>query len=352
MICQIEPLNFLEQSKHCPVIDVRSPGEFRQGHVPGAVNVPVFDDAGRAEIGTLYVQKGREYAIMKGLDLALPRTFDYLDSVAKVSPPNGPIMVHCWRGGLRSAMMAEVFSRARYHVSLLSGGYKAYRRHIREKLGDPAKIMVIGGYTGSGKTELLMALAAKGMQVLDLEALACHKGSVFGAFGQPDQPTNEQFENDLYAQWLSFDLSKVIWMEDESRKIGKVTLPDPVYNHLCNGTLVRVSMPREIRVARLVNEYAGFDRQMLAGAITKITERLGGARANDALKALDSGDFHHVAEIVLAYYDKAYQFSMERRNGQLAGELNINGVDFEKDAERVIAFIQTLTDHENNLPRL
>lgn len=345
MIRPIEPTFFLTQAAHIPVIDVRSPSEYEQGHVTGAINIPVFDDEERAMIGTLYVQSGSRNAILKGLDLALPKTDYYLQSLKKIAQQGTKILIHCWRGGLRSLLMAELFSNGGFDVSILIGGYKAYRRAIREGLAMPAKIMVLGGFTGCGKTELLQAISAKGEQVIDLEELACHKGSAFGALGQPPQPTNEQFENDLYTRWAELDLSRVVWMEDESRMIGRITMPDPVVEHISNGILISVELDETIRINRLVKEYAGFDRDLLASAINRIAERLGGARAREAIAALENKQFHVVVSIVLAYYDKAYLFSTARRKSKNIFGLPIRGVDMEADAAQIIEFANKLYGH-------
>ncbi|MEI6681304.1 MAG: tRNA 2-selenouridine(34) synthase MnmH [Bacteroidota bacterium] len=337
MIRTIQPINFPVAATRSPVIDVRSPGEYAQGHIPGATNIPLFNDAERAVVGTLYVKSGHPEAILKGLDIALPKVDGYLGSLQAVQPGE-EIFLHCWRGGLRSEMMAEVFSTAGYEVKLLGGGYKGYRHFIREGLSASANIIVLGGFTGSGKTEILHAIAARGEQVIDLEHLACHKGSVFGAMGQLPQPTNEQFENDLFAQWVEMDFSRPVWLEDESRMIGRVTMPDPVAAHISNGLLIMVDLDPVIRIQRLVDEYAGFDRQMLGEAILKIAERLGGTRTRDALAALEDGRFGEVAAIVLAYYDKAYGFSVARRKGSQVFGIPVSGTDANLDAERIIAF--------------
>ncbi len=335
MVRPIEPPEFIRNSALNPVIDVRSPGEFSQGHIPGAVNIPVFTDAERAVVGTLYVNSGREEAILKGLDTALPKTGGYLELLHEACPC-GTILLYCWRGGLRSTLMAEVFSHAGYHVDLLKGGYKAYRQFIRNGLAQPVRIMVLGGFTGSGKTELLKAIAEKGEQVVDLEGLACHKGSVFGALGQPCQPTNEQFENNLYARWLELDHSRLIWIEDESRMIGKVTLPDPVVEHLSNSPMIRVQLDVNIRINRLVTEYSVFEKQALSGAIRKIGERLGGEKTREAIAALESDRFEVVAALSLSYYDKAYLFSVSRRRCKKIFDLLISGTDIETDAKKII----------------
>ena len=335
MIRQIEPTNFMQLTTRNPVVDVRSPGEFSQGHVPGAINIPLFDDTERAMIGTLYVQSGKGDAILKGLDFALPKVDWYINTL-RTTFPAGNILLHCWRGGMRSAVMAEVFSKAGYDVDLLQGGYKAYRRFIRSELGAPARIIVLGGFTGSGKTELLHKIAARGEQVIDLEALACHKGSVFGALGQPEQPTNEQFENNLYARWSALNHSRVVWIEDESRMIGRITLPDPLVEHINNSALIRVELDYEKRIARLVMEYAGFSEQQLADAIKRIGGRVGGEGTKEAMTALEDKRFDVVAAIVLDYYDKAYRFSIDRRKNKNIHDVHISGTDMETDAARII----------------
>lgn len=335
MVRPVDPDAFVKFSETLPVVDVRAPVEFAQGHIPGAFNIPLFGDEERAEIGTLYHREGRDQALVKGLEVALPKTCEFTDRLRQIT--RGPsILLHCWRGGMRSASMAEVFSAAGYDVILLTGGYKAYRRFIREELARPARVMVLGGYTGSGKTSLLSSLAAEGEQVIDLEHLACHKGSVFGALGQLPQPTNEQFENDFYRLWSRVDKTRPIWLEDESRRIGNVTLPGPLYDHISSGFLVMVLVPPQVRINRLVKEYSCFDKPILAAAIMKIAEQLGGARTREALDALDRGAYGDVASITLAYYDKAYRFAIERRSGKGRITLELDLTDPQADAMRIL----------------
>ncbi len=348
MTTTTQPIKFLTMAGECQVIDVRSPGEFEQGHVPGAINIPLFTDAERAVVGTLYVKTGQAEAIFKGLDIALVKVDVYIDSINKVCQ-KGPVLLHCWRGGLRSAVMAEVFSHAGYEVTVLEGGYKAYRTFIRGEFSRPARVIVLGGYTGSGKTDILKVLAAKGEQVIDLEELACHKGSVFGAMGQPPQPTNEQFENNLYARWAYLDLSRPLWLEDESRMIGRITLPDPVVEQISKGVMIRAGLGPEVRIKRLVSEYAGFDKQMLGDAIRKIGERLGGAGTKEALSALEAGRFDVVASLVLAYYDKAYQFSVSRRINKEVIDIPVSGSDINADADRIFEIVQKRFLHGSDL---
>ncbi len=334
---------FLELEKEYCCVDVRSPGEFTYGHIPGAVNIPLFSDDERAVIGTLYQKQGSGPTILKGLDIALPKVFGYISSLEKATPGK-KIGIHCWRGGLRSEMMAEVFSKAGYHVSLLEGGYKAYRRFIRDSFSAKARIMVLGGYTGCGKTDILRSLARLGEQVIELEALASHKGSVFGALGQGDQPANEQFENNLYSIWSGMDFGKRIWMEDESRSIGKVALPPPVYDHISKGRMVKVILDKKLRLRRLVDEYAGFEKELLAGALFRIREGLGGTRYKIALEALDLNDFRTVADTVLEYYDKAYQKSIEKRISRDILGIELEGSDPSLHAGAILDMLKNNKD--------
>lgn len=335
MIQRIDAARFLAQKRMHPVVDVRSPGEFRQGHLPGAHNIPLFTDGERAMVGSLYVKSGREDAIRKGMEIAVPKVPGFLVALRGISLP-GDLYVHCWRGGMRSEQMAGVFSDAGYRVFLVEGGYKACRHEIRKELGRPARVLVLGGCTGSGKTGLLHAMRDLGEQVIDLEGLASHRGSAFGALGLPGQPSNEQFENDLSDQWSSLDFSRTLWMEDESRMIGRVTLPDPVVEQISSHPMIRVEMPLSRRIDRLVSEYAGYDAELLAASLKKIGDRLGGQRTKEALQALEEGRFAEMTAIVLAYYDKAYNFSIARRKCNRVTSIAIEGTDMHRDAEKII----------------
>ena len=219
---------FLLMARSLPVIDVRSPGEYRKGHILGAFNIPLFTNEERAEVGTLYVQTGKEPAINLGQEIAVQKTDYYLEEIAKAAPQKQALL-HCWRGGMRSAKIATFYEEAGYRIFVLEGGYKAYRKYIRHQFSSGKPVILIGGYTGSGKTEILNNIHKQGHQVIDLEALAHHKGSSFGHLGQDEQPTTEQFENDLFAQWEKIDSLKHLWLEHESMKIGNVLLPDTFY---------------------------------------------------------------------------------------------------------------------------
>jgi len=337
MVHAVEAFEFIELSKVLPVIDVRSPGEFDQGHIPDAINIPLFDNQERAQIGTLYHKSGHDAAILKGLDIAIEKTADFVDRLRSLTSEN-KILIHCWRGGMRSASMAQIFDKDNYEVFILTGGYKSYRRHIRAYLSHKALVVVLGGYTGSGKTKLLKSIARQGEQVIDLEKLACHKGSVFGSLGQSPQPTNEQFENNFFAQWMGMNLSKPVWIEDESRMIGNITLPEPISDKINNGILVLIEVPLKMRIDHLVREYSCFDKTKLAESVKKLRQRIGGIRIKEALQALDDNRYDIVARIVLSHYDKTYQFAIDRRKNNTIYKIRLEQSDIELNATKILDF--------------
>jgi tRNA 2-selenouridine synthase len=347
----VKAAEFLERSETLPVVDVRSPAEYGEGHIPGAFNIPLFDNRERAVIGTLYKHSGRDAAILKGIALAGPKSRSYVETLRSISTGTD-VLVHCWRGGMRSEKMAELFEHHGFRAMVLVGGYKAYRRYIREQLAAPGTFVIIGGYTGSGKTEILRAVRQSGEQTVDLEELAHHKGSAFGGLGQPSQPTNEQFENNLFAEVGRFDLTRPLWMEDESRMIGHVTLPDPVIARIHTGLLIRIRCGRERRIRRLVQEYAACDPEMLSSSVRKISEKLGGTRTHAALDAIRSGDFFTAASLVLEYYDKAYDHSIERRPGQFRADFELSGDDPQANARDIIELSKDILRNGSNLSGL
>jgi tRNA 2-selenouridine synthase len=295
-----------------PVIDVRSPGEHLKGHIPGAHNIPLFDNEERARVGTTYVKIGKEPAIELGKIIAGEKTDYYLNAIQNVAPDKH-MLLHCWRGGMRSAKIAAFFAEAGYQVFVLEGGYKAYRGYIRNQFSSKRQIFLIGGYTGSGKTGILKEIGKLGHQIIDLEALACHKGSNFGHLGQNVQPTTEQFENNLYTLWSELDPLKPLWLEHESMNIGTVTLPDSFHAAMLSGTLFFIELPKDYRIKRLVDEYACFEKPVLQAVLEHLGQFMGTFQAREVLLALQNDDFEKVADIALTYYDKLYANSMVRR---------------------------------------
>ncbi|MFN3555529.1 MAG: tRNA 2-selenouridine(34) synthase MnmH [Bacteroidales bacterium] len=313
MIEDVHAEVFIRLSNEQPLFDVRSPSEYAHGHIPGAINLPLFDDEERRKVGILYKNAGQEAAILEGLGFA-GKKLQQLVKKARRFAPGRKILLHCWRGGMRSENMAWLLSLAGFEVTLLQGGYKAYRSYIRECWKRPAHLIVVSGKTGSGKTEILSLLEKQGHQVLNLESLAHHKGSAFGALGESTQPTSEQFENNLAALWLNFDLTKPVWMEDESRFIGKVNIPDPLFSQQQAALTLCLDIPRMQRIQRLERDYASFHPDILAESILKIEKRLGGQHAKTALTALYQNDISAAIEIVLQFYDKTYSFDLKKKN--------------------------------------
>ncbi|GHB71018.1 tRNA 2-selenouridine(34) synthase MnmH [Persicitalea jodogahamensis] len=309
----LPPSAFLQKAEKLPVVDVRSPGEFAQGHIPGAVNIPLFSNEERAQVGTAYKQVSQDDALLLGLELVGPKMADFVRS-SKILAPEKEILVHCWRGGMRSGSFGWLLETAGMKVSILVGGYKAFRNEVLSGFVIPQNIIILGGKTGSGKTEILHQLRELGEQVIDLEGLAHHKGSSYGAIGQLPQPSSEHFENRIYNQWRQLDPARRVWVEDESRTVGRCLIPQDVWTQMQNAPLVLVDMDKATRIERLVREYACFDINLLYEATDRIKKRLGGQHHKAAIAALDQKDFASVADITLTYYDKTYQYGVGGRN--------------------------------------
>lgn len=294
------------------VVDTRSPSEYRHAHIPGAVNLPLLNDVHRAAVGTAYKQQGRDAAVLLGFELVGPSFAGFVKQVREWTE-NREISLYCWRGGMRSGIMAWVLELAGYRVHVLKGGYKAYRTRVREQLEQTLPLRVLGGRTGSGKTELLQALAAAGEQVIDLEALANHKGSAFGGLGQDPQPTNEHFENLLAGHIGQLDPAHPVWIENESRTIGRVKLPDSLYQAIRNAPVTELVVPDEVRRERILREYGSFPVEQLAEKTAQLHKRLGLERTRTAITALREGRLHDWLDCILPYYDKTYDYGNSLR---------------------------------------
>jgi tRNA 2-selenouridine synthase len=327
---------FFKLSETFPVIDVRSPLEFKAGHFPGAINIPIFDDDERAIVGTVYKKEGRNPAILEGLKLTGPTMHKKLEQALNLAT-DGKLLVHCWRGGMRSEAMAWLFSLGGIETFVLEGGYKSYRHYILEQLTEKRKIIVLGGMTGSSKTHILNYIKEIGHQVIDLEGLACHKGSAFGSLGQPPQPSTEQFVNDLYARWRKLKPDAPVWLEDESRNIGTVFMPDSFYGNMQESSTVVLKMDIKTRLPRLMEEYSVFSPGSLRESIMKISKRLGGDNTRDAILAVDSGDIAKAIGISLIYYDKAYQYSLRKKDPKNMIFVETETDDLEINAMKVLA---------------
>lgn len=331
---------FLEQTTDLKVVDVRSPSEFAAGHIPGAINIPLFADDERAIVGTIYKQKGQQPAIDKGMEFVEPKMAALADA-AKAAAINGQLGVYCWRGGMRSNRTAWWFEENGMQCTVLTGGYKAFRNEALSAFAHLENLIVIDGPTGSGKTELLHELKAADEQVLDLEGLANHKGSAFGNIGLPKQPSSQQFQNDLFAHLRALDADKRIWIEREGMTIGKVYLPQSLWQKMNVSTVVHIDVPLEKRIQRLVNDYGNAPKEALEKSIRKLQQKLGGQHMNAALEFLENGNLRAVAELLLTYYDKRYRFSQEKYLTHEPTMLELAGKNLKEDAQKLIAWANT-----------
>ena len=308
--------DFLEQSKAGVMIDVRSPSEFIAGHIPGAVNLPLFSDAERAEIGTLYVHQGKDPAVERGLELVGPKMAGFVKQARRWSEGK-PLFIYCWRGGMRSGSMAWLFRTAGLKTYLLSGGYKAYRNSLLQLLEKHSwKLVILGGPTGCGKTEILLHMQKAGHQVIDLEGMAHHKGSAFGALGEQEQPTTEHFANELHHCLRTFDPSQPVWCEGESSSIGKVFIPREFYLRMMSGLFINLELPLESRIQHIMKDYGQFSADDLIDSFYKIERRLGGDATKQAVEHVRQGDLESAICIALKYYDKGYGFSSRKQWAQ------------------------------------
>ncbi len=333
-------VDFINSTPNYLLLDVRSPAEFEHAHIPGAYALPLFDNEQRAIVGTTYKKQSREDAIKIALPFFGNKMKDMVEIVEKLSKEyekkysaKPVIFVHCWRGGMRSAAVAWLLDLYGFKVIQLLGGYKAYRNWVIDQFNQSYSLKVLGGYTGSGKTEILKALAANGKTFVDLEGLAKHKGSSFGALGQGIQPSQEMFEN-LLAQTLYHENKKgsTIWLEDESQRIGTVMIPSIVFKQMRASTCYFINIPFESRLNFIVNNYGTFDTTLLIEATKRIEKRLGGLETKNAIQYLSEGSTKEAFEILLKYYDKWYD-----KNAKPGVDPTLNLINI--DAESVNAHV-------------
>lgn len=320
------------------LLDVRTPAEYTKGHIPGAHNIPLFYDDERAMVGTIYKEISKEKAFEKGLEIVGPRLNWYIKQARAVAPDR-KVTVHCWRGGQRSRSIAMLLDAAGFNVSTLKGGYKSYRNFILKEFElRHVKFIVLGGKTGSGKTEILKHLKWLGEQVIDLEQLAHHKGSAFGALGELPQPSVEQFENALFEEFRKIEASRRTWVENESRSIGKIFIPEGFWTQMKSAPLIHLEIPLKERIHKLVEVYANYPVEELRTALLKIEKRMGGQNVKAALSAFDSKDVTAATELILEYYDKAYLHATAQGNFSSRFHLEMSSLEPKSAARSLIEF--------------
>jgi tRNA 2-selenouridine synthase len=331
----MEASQFLLEHQRVPILDVRTPSEYSNGHIPGSVNLPLFSDEERAQVGTIYKKSGREEAIETGLELVGPK-LKKLASQGKNLAYRNNLKVYCWRGGMRSGKISWLFELVGIKCYVLKGGIKAYRQQLLKDFTNIKNLVILQGSTGTGKSEILRRMAGMGEQVLDLEMLANHRGSAFGEIGFGPQPTSQQFQNDLHFTLIHFNPEKRIWVESESLTIGKVYLPETLWEKMNHSTLFELEIPREKRIQRLVNEYGKFSKEELVKATLKIRKRFGGNNVKKVIDFLEEGNFVRAADILLMYYDQSYLFSQKKYKDLTPITIQSGSGDTLENAEKII----------------
>lgn len=370
---------FLKLAKQHPIIDVRSPGEYTQAHIPSAYSLPLFSDEERKQVGTAYKQQSRESAIKIGLDYfgvnmrkmveetesivtrfeSAHRTHQKRSHDASLESKN--ILVHCWRGGMRSGALAWLLGMYGFNVYVLAGGYKAYRRWVLAQFEEKYKFNIIGGYTGSGKTLILHQLKKFNKTVIDLEALANHKGSAFGSMEDRPQPKQEMFEN-MLAEALVLAYSTLsgnnngqptdakvtmnskhcvdaIYLEDESQRIGNLQIPMPLWDTMRRSPVYFIDIPFEKRLEYITEDYGKQEKDKLIEAILRIQKRLGGLETKNAIRFLEEGNQKDCFRILLSYYDKWYYKGLLKRENlsTVLNKIPCTGVDTITNTKKILS---------------
>ncbi|MCC7328484.1 MAG: tRNA 2-selenouridine(34) synthase MnmH [Burkholderiales bacterium] len=299
-------------------IDVRSPSEFADDHVPGAINLPVLDDAERAEVGTLHARESAFAAKQRGAAIVARAIARIVETHGQGKPRDWAPLVYCWRGGKRSGALAHVLREIGWKAVQLEGGYRTWRRHVVAALAAPCpayRFVVVCGLTGSGKSRLLDALAQIGAQVLDLEALARHRGSLLGDLPDDAQPTQKWFDSQLLEALTGFDPQRPVFVESESKRVGSVQLPAALLSAMRDAECIRLATPQSLRVALLKEDYAHFiaDPKALVDRLALLAPLHGHKMVARWTDAADAGDFDTlVDDLLVKHYDPTYTRSLER----------------------------------------
>ena len=324
----IEEFLRLQREESLPVIDVRSPSEFNHGHIPNAENIYLLDDDERKIVGTIYKEEGREAAILKGLEYVGNRMSNILKEVDKISK-NNVILMHCFRGGMRSESVAWLCSNYKYDVYVLDGGYKSYRRYVLESFNNKKyRINLVTGRTGSKKTLILNRLKELEYNVIDLEGIAKHKGSAFGWINEGEQPSQEQFENNLCYELYKYADNSYLCVEDESLLIGKRAIPRGFFDNMKSPeNIIYLNVPIEERAKYITDTYGKYSIDDLKESIIKIKKRLGDERMREALELLEDGKIYECVLVLLYYYDKAYRLSIQEEDKIINVECGALSID-------------------------
>lgn len=307
------------RDKGALLVDARSPDEFAEATIPGAINVPILDNAERAEVGTLYKQVGKRQARQRGVEIVAPKIPAMIAQIAnQQAGTSQPVVVFCWRGGMRSLALTQFLELAGTPARQLSGGHKGFRRHVLTyfEQGVWAKFLVFRGLTGVGKTHYLHRLAEKGYPIVDLEGLANHRGSAFGNLGLPPQPNQKMFESLLWDELRKVPHDGYILAEGESRHIGRIALPARVYQTLQVEKSIWLNASLEARVRNILADYPAVDqlKEEFTKPIRALKDKLGNETMNRFLLLLEDGNWSElVSELMVVYYDPLYRHTLPER---------------------------------------
>ncbi|MDN3205133.1 tRNA 2-selenouridine(34) synthase MnmH [Algoriphagus sediminis] len=326
---------FLALRAKLPIVDARSEKEFEQSHIPNSINIPILNNQERKIVGTLYKQKGNEQATLKGFELVGPR-FHEIQKSALENYPEKKILIYCWRGGMRSQILSWLLQMVSFEVYRLEGGYKVYRARTFTEVREKYRLLILAGKTGTGKTQLLKSLSEEGEQVIDLEDLANHRGSSFGGIDQPSQPSVEQFENLLGECLMPLDKNKHIWVENESRRIGKVILPDGFYHQMLKSPLVSIEKTRKERIGLIKKDYGSLDKDELIKAVFRLQKKLGGLRTKQIIELIKANEKEKWIEMTLDYYDKAYDFDLQNHKTHYTFKLDLSSKSEDESVKELI----------------
>lgn len=327
-------------------IDLRSPIEYKKGHILNAINIPIFDNEERAEIGYVYKNNGVEVAKDLGLAIASKKLPSIVSEIRKLNNSKRAIIVYCWRGGMRSKSIVTILDLMGVQAFQLVGGYKQYRNLILEKLQTfslHSQIILLCGSTGVGKTKVLNLLAERNIPIIDLEQLANHRGSVFGQIGLGDSETAQNFDSKLLAYLEIYRNSPYIVLECESKRIGNVYLPEFLYQAMKAGKKILLEADFQIRISRLIEEYTDIYKQnnvALLNSLSCLTKQLGHKKIASLIDDFNKGNVHNVVKILLSdYYDPLYGYE-RANNKQFDLAVCCNNLDDASD--KIIAFLHEL----------
>ena len=324
----------------CPIVDVRSPIEFSKGHWPGAINIPLFSDIQRELIGKSYKKESRLKAILNGLKATLPNTKNLLKIIHETTNEEkreiNSLRIYCWRGGMRSSAFAWLARTIGVKTYLLEGGYKSYRKWVSTQFEAYLPIRLVGGKTGTRKTDLLNHINNKNIYVIDLEGIANHRGSSFGALGMKKQPSTQQFENILAESINKFHKSKAIeiWIEAESSTLGKCRIPKSLYTKMRNAPILEIIKSVNERVDNLVNVYSQNSQIELKDAVNRISKRLGPQRTKEAILAIEKKEWSKACKAMLYYYDKCYEYELKKT--KTINSIDLSGLSLKSSLNRIL----------------